>query len=172
MEFGPDPRLNQRCHQTTLWFHCSITYNVIYWGVRYVLDTNVVVAGLRSPRGVSAVLIDRALSRAFTPLLSVALTLEYEAACCDPIQRIASGLSMAEVGTVISALCAVAEPVKTRFLWRPQLRDPADEMVLEAAINGNADALVTFNQRDFSDAPGRFGIAMLSPQEALRRISA
>ena len=79
---------------------------------------------------------------------------------------------LAEVGTVISALCAVAEPVKTRFLWRPQLRDPADEMVLEAAINGNADALVTFNQRDFSDAPGRFEIAMLSPQEALRRISA
>ena len=66
---------------------------------------------------------------------------------------------LAEVGTVISAICAVAEPVKTRFLWRPQLRDPAD-------------ALVTFNQRDFSDAPGRFGIAMLSPQEALRRISA
>ena len=72
---------------------------------------------------------------------------------------------------IVSALCAVAEPVRTRFLWRPQLRDPADEMVLEAAINGNADALVTFNQRDFGNAPGRFGIVMLSPQEALRRIA-
>ncbi|MDE0220306.1 MAG: PIN domain-containing protein [Spirochaetaceae bacterium] len=63
----------------------------------------------------------------------------------------------------------VAEPVLTAFLWRPQLRDPADEMVLEAAINGNADALVTFNRRDFGDTPGRFGIAVLSPRQALGR---
>ena len=72
---------------------------------------------------------------------------------------------------VISALCLVAEPVETRFLWRPQVRDPADEMVLEAAINGNADALVTFNRRDFGDGPARFGIAVFSPREELRRIS-
>ena len=72
---------------------------------------------------------------------------------------------------VISSLCLVAEPVETRFLWRPQVRDPADEMVLEAAINGNADALVTFNRRDFGDAPARFGIAVFSPREELRRIS-
>lgn len=73
---------------------------------------------------------------------------------------------------IISALCAVSEPVSPRFLWRPQLRDPADEMVLETAINGNADAdaLVTFNRRDFGDAPGDFGIALLSPHEALRRM--
>ena len=62
-------------------------------------------------------------------------------------QRIASGLSESEVGTVVSALCAVAKPVEGWFLWRPQLRDPADEMVLEAAVNGRADALVTFNTR-------------------------
>ncbi len=139
--------------------------------IRCVLDTNIIVAGLRSPTGASAALIDRALCRTFTLLLSVALALEYEAVCCTPAQRIASGLDEAEVGSIVSALCAVAEPVVARFLWRPQLRDPADEMVLEAAVNGNADALVTFNQRDFGDAPGRFGIALLSPQEALRRIS-
>ena len=139
--------------------------------MRFVLDTNIIVAGLRSPTGASAVLIDRALCQTFTLLLSVALALEYESVCCAPAQRIASGLDEAEVGRIISALCAVAEPVVARFLWRPQLRDPADEMVLEAAVNGNADALVTFNRRDFGDAPGRFGIALLSPQEALRRIS-
>ena len=71
----------------------------------------------------------------------------------------------------MAALCAVAEPVSSHFLWRPQLRDPADEMVLEAAINGWASALVTFNRKDFGSAPERFGIAMLSPQQALRRIS-
>ena len=139
--------------------------------MRFVLDTNVVVAGLRSPTGASAALIDRVLQRAFTLLLSVPLALEYEAACVEPEQRIASGLSDEDVREVVSALCAVAEPVRTAFLWRPQLRDPADEMVLEAAINGSADALVTFNRRDFGDAPREFGIAVLLPQQALRRIS-
>ena len=139
--------------------------------MRLVLDTNVVVSGLRSPTGASAALIDRALSGAFTPVLSVALALEYEAACRDPAQRIVSGLSETGVETIVTALCSVAEPVATRFLWRPQLHDPADEMVLEAAINGLADALVTFNRQDFGQAPFRFGIEMLSPQEALRKLS-
>ncbi len=73
--------------------------------------------------------------------------------------------------TTVTALCAVAEPVETRFLWRPQLHDPADEMVLDAAIKGAADVLVTFNRRDFGQAPARFGLELLSPQEALRRLS-
>ena len=132
------------------------------------MDTNIIVAALRSPAGASAALVDRALRRRLTLLLSVALVLEYESVCVDPAQRIASGLSVSEVGTVISALCAVAEPVRSRFLWRPQLRDPADEMVLEAAINGRADALVTCNRRDFGRVPERFGVALLSPRQALR----
>ena len=90
--------------------------------------------------------------------------------CRDPTQRIASGLSVSEVGTIVSVLCAVGEPVMVWFLWRPQLRDPGDEMVLEAAVNGRADALVTFNRRDFGDIPETFGIEMLSPQQALRRL--
>ncbi|MYD87910.1 MAG: putative toxin-antitoxin system toxin component, PIN family [Acidobacteria bacterium] len=138
--------------------------------MRLVLDTNVVVAGLRSPTGASAELLDRALTGAFTLLVSVALALEYEAVCGHADQRIASGLSETDVETIVTALCAVAEPVATRFLWRPQLRDPADEMVLEAAINGAADALATFNRRDFGQAPARFGIVLVSPQEALRRL--
>ena len=59
----------------------------------------------------------------------------------------------------------------SRFLWRPKFRDPSDEMVLEAAINGSADALVTFNRRDFGDTPAEFGIAVSTPQEAIRRLS-
>ncbi|MDE0421294.1 MAG: putative toxin-antitoxin system toxin component, PIN family [Gammaproteobacteria bacterium] len=138
--------------------------------VRFVLDTNVVVAGIRSPTGASAALVEAALQREFVVVLSVALALEYEAACCAPDQRIDSGLSEAEVRVVITALCNVAEPVAPRFLWRPQLRDPADEMVLETAINGRADILVTFNRRDFGEAPLRFGIELLNPRDALRRV--
>ena len=138
--------------------------------MRYAVDTNVVVAGLRSPSGASAALLGHALSEKFTLLLSVALALEYEAVCRDPAQRITSGLSDEEVSTVVSALCAVCEPVHARYLWRPQLRDAADEMVFETAVNGRADALVTFNRRDFGDAPARFGIALQSPREALRSL--
>ena len=139
--------------------------------MRLVLDTNILVAGLRSPAGASAALIEHALSRTFVLVLSVPLALEYEATCRDPAQRIVSGLSEAEVEAIVAALCAVAEPVTTRFLWRPQLHDPADEMVLDTAINGAADALVTFNRKDFGPATGRFGITLLSPQEASRRLS-
>jgi len=138
--------------------------------MRIVLDTNVVVAGLRSPSGASAALIHHALSERFTLLLSVALALEYEAVCRDPAHRIASGLSEAEVSTIVSALCGVCEPVDARYLWRPQLRDPADEMVFETAVNGRADALVTFNGRDFGNAPAQFGIALQTPREALRSV--
>ena len=139
--------------------------------LRFVLDTNVVVAGLRSPTGVSATLLDGALSGTFTLLLSVALALEYEAVCCAPQQRRASGLSEAEAETVVSALCAVAEPVEPRFLWRPQLRDPGAGMAFETAVNGTADALATFNRRDFGAASGRFDLAVLTPRRALERIS-
>lgn len=70
----------------------------------------------------------------------------------------------------MDAVLALAEPVETHFLWRPQLRDPGDELVLEAAINGRAEAIVTFNRRDFGTAPTRFGVGILLPAEALRRV--
>jgi hypothetical protein len=65
---------------------------------------------------------------------------------------------------------AMAEPVETHFLWRPQLRDANDEMVLEAAVNGGADAHITFNVRDYGDVPSRFGVDLLLPRVAMGRI--
>ena len=65
---------------------------------------------------------------------------------------------------------AMAEPVETHFLWRPQLRDPNDEMVLEAAVNGRAEALVTFNVRDYGTAASQFGVDVLLPREAIARM--
>ena len=156
--------------QLTLCLLNDMIYDIIRSMLRYVLDTNVVVAGLRSPKGASAALIDFALNQKFTLLLSVTLVIEYEAVCRDPMQRTVSGLDELEVEIIISALCAVAEPVALWFLWRPQLRDPSDEMVLETAINGKADGIVTFNQRNFGNASKHFGIELLFPQEALRRI--
>lgn len=149
---------------------CDIVYDLTSYQMRLVLDTSVVVAALSSPAGASAALVEMGLSRKFTLLMSVALALEYESVCNDPAQRIASGLSESDVRAIISAMCAVSEQVRTHFLWRPLLRDPGDEMVLEASINGRADGLVTFNQRDFGDAPVRFRIALLTPGQALRKL--
>ncbi|UYN96683.1 MAG: putative toxin-antitoxin system toxin component, PIN family [Enhydrobacter sp.] len=138
--------------------------------MRLVLDTDVIVAGMRSPRGASAALLLDALAGRLTLLLGVALAIEYEATCMLAEHRLAAGLSEKEVGVFLDAIVALAEPVESHFLWRPSLRDPADEMVLETAVSGRAEAIVTFNLRDFGIAPRRFGIEILRPAEAMRRI--
>ncbi|MGA2842739.1 MAG: putative toxin-antitoxin system toxin component, PIN family [Steroidobacteraceae bacterium] len=138
--------------------------------MRCVLDTNVVVAGMRSPRGASAALLMAARRSELTLVANVALALEYEAICLMAEHRMAAGLSQQQVGIFLDAVLAMVDPVETHFMWRPQLRDPADELVLEAAVNGQAVAIVTFNRRDFGDTPATFGIEVLSPAELLRRI--
>jgi predicted nucleic acid-binding protein len=102
--------------------------------------------------------------------VSVPLAVEYEAICSEAEHRLAAGLSEGEVEIFSDAIVAMAEPVETHFLCRPQLRDPGDEMVLEAAVNGQADLLVTFNVRDFGPVPPRFGIEVMIPRDALERI--
>lgn len=134
-----------------------------------MLDTNVIVAAMRSPRGASAALLLAARQSGLTLLCTVALAIEYEATCGLLEHRLA-GLNAHEVDLFMDAVLALAEPVETHFLWRPQLRDPGDELVLEAAINGRAEAIVTFNRRDFGTAPTRFGVGILLPAEALRRV--
>ena len=139
--------------------------------MRCVLDTNVIVAAMRSPSGASAYLLRAARVRRITMLANVALALEYEAICGRPEHILASGLTVAEVEIFVTAVVAMIEPVESHFLWRPQLRDPADEMVLEAAANAQVTAIVTFNRRDFGAVPGRFGVEVLTPVEAVRRIA-
>ena len=138
--------------------------------VRLVLDTDVIVAALRSPGGASAEILRQARRGRVMLLVSVPLAMEYEAVCSEAEHRLAAGLTEREVEIFLDALVAMAEPVKTHFLWRPQLRDPGDEMVLEAAVNGRANVLVTFNVRDFGPVPSHFGIALRVPREAIERI--
>jgi putative PIN family toxin of toxin-antitoxin system len=135
-----------------------------------VLDTDVIVAAMRSPGDASAEILRKARQGRVTLLVSVPLAMEYEAICSEAEHRLAAGLIEREVEIFLDAVVAMAEPVKTHFLWRPQLRDPGDEMVLEAAINGRADLLVTFNVRDFGTVPSRFGVELMIPREALERI--
>jgi putative PIN family toxin of toxin-antitoxin system len=138
--------------------------------MRLVLDTDVVVAGFRSDRGASRQLLLAALDRRFAMLLSVPLMLEYEAVLTRQEHLEAMGMTVAEVNSVLDALAGVIIPVALRFLWRPRLRDPADEMVLETAVNGAADILVTFNMAHLARAAAEFGIRAVRPQVALREI--
>lgn len=137
--------------------------------VRLVVDTDVVVAAMRSPGGASAELLRRIDRGAAVMLLTVALALEYESICTLAEHRLASGLSAAETAIYVGGLIGMAEPVKSFFRWRPQLRDPGDELVLEAAVNGQADAIVTFNESHLREARN-FGVEVIRPGEALRRI--
>ena len=138
--------------------------------VRVVVDTDVIVAAMRSPSGASAAILRTARQGRITLLVSVPLAMEYEATCSEAEHQLAAGLTEREVQIFLDAVMAMAEPVKIHFLWRPQLRDPGDEMVLETAVNGRADALVTFNVRDFGTVPARFGIEVMIPREAIGRM--
>lgn len=135
--------------------------------MRLVLDTTVVVAALRSAAGASRQLLLAALQKRFDLLLSVPLFIEYEAVLTRPEHLKAAGLKPAEVRELLDALASVADPVVPNFRWRAMLRDPNDDMVFEAAFNGAADLLVTFNKSDFEQITGA-NLRIASPSEALR----
>lgn len=126
---------------------------------------------MRSPTGASSALLMKARQGKITLLANVALVLEYEATCRRGEHAMAAGLDAEEVGIFVDAVIAMMEPVESHYMWRPLLRDPGDELVLEAAVNGRAAAIVTFNQRDFGKTLLQFGVEVLTPATALRRIN-
>lgn len=134
---------------------------------RIVIDTNVVVAGLRSARGASHRLLQLVGTGRFEPALSVALLVEYE----DALTRPETGVRLPKraIEAVLDYLCAAGAAIEIHFLWRPALPDPNDDLVLEVAVNGRCDTVVTFNVRDF-DGAERFGVRVLTPQELLREL--
>ena len=131
-----------------------------------VLDTSVLVAALRSQEGASSLLLEAVLTGRIRPLLSVPLVLEYEAVLKRPEQLSVFRLTVAQIDSLLEAIFALGILVPLFFRWRPQLNDPDDEMVLDTAINGNAYAIVSHNQRDFYLGARWFGIQVLSPGEA------
>ena len=131
----------------------------------FLLDTNVLVAAVRSPKGASAEILRRVLTGQLSVLCSVPLFLEYEAVLSRPEQLQAAGVTAADVANLLDVLAGKVERVDIAYLWRPQLRDAADDMVLEAAVNGRATAIITFNQRDFLPQTLSFGVAVLTPAQ-------
>lgn len=136
---------------------------------RVVLDTNVLVAAHRSHNGASFAILQALRAEEFVALASVPLLLEYEAVLKRPEHLQASGIQSADVDRFLDAFCLRVEPVDLHFLWRPQTRDPCDEMVLETALNGRADALITLNLEDFVAAKP-FRMPVLAPAVFIRKL--
>jgi putative PIN family toxin of toxin-antitoxin system len=137
--------------------------------MRIVLDTNVIVTAMRSSKGASAAVLRLDLQGKVTLICSVALMLEYE----EITMRsgvLLPGTSRGDVIVILDSLCQKAILPSIDFQWRPQLPDPDDELVLEAAVNGQADAIVTFNRRDFVPFASQFGVEILEPGDVLRRM--
>ena len=125
---------------------------------------------MRSDQGASRQLLLGALDGRFEMIASVPLMIEYEAVLTRPEQLAAMGLNTKEVNEMLDALAKVAIPVHLSFLWRPRLKDPGDEMVLETAVNGGADRLVTFNIRHLEEAARDFGIRVVRPGDAWKEV--
>jgi putative PIN family toxin of toxin-antitoxin system len=137
---------------------------------RVVLDTNILVAGLRSSNGASAEVLRQARHGNLILAATPSLFLEYEDVLKRPEHLLATGLTAAQIDMFLGALALLIEPVDLNFRWRPQLADPDDEMFLEAAVNGRADALITFNSRHFVEVAKMFGLSLWQPRELLRRM--
>jgi predicted nucleic acid-binding protein len=131
--------------------------------MRVVLDTSVVVAGLRSPSGASAELLRRVLAGELSAAATTALLLEYEAVTTRPEQLLAAGLSLSDAVLVIDALAGVLHPTPVRWRMRPASTDAGDDLVVEAAVNSGADVVVTFNLRDLDGACAAAGIRVAAP---------
>ena len=135
-----------------------------------VLDTNVLISALRSSRGASYKLLTLVgLTDAFAINLSVPLALEYE----EVAKRLSedTGLSHKDIDDVLDYLCSIANKHDIFFLWRPFLKDPKDDMVLELAVEADCNFIVTYNEKDFSGVE-TFGLEIISPKIFLQKIGA
>ncbi len=133
-----------------------------------VIDTNIFFAALYSQRGASYKLLSLIKSEKFGSNVSVPLILEYEDVAKRNLEIIS--LSAQDVDDIIDYICDVANRQKIYYLWRPFLRDPKDDMVLELAVAAGCHYIITFNMRDFQGVEEEFGIGVIKPKEFLQKI--
>lgn len=135
--------------------------------LQVVVDTNVVLAGLRSPHGASYQVLRLLGHGLFDIHISVPLILEYESVAVRYLDDLP--ISRSDVEVVLNYVCKVGIAHEIFYLWRPFLSDPADDMVLEVAVASRSTAIVTFNKDDFRGCE-RFGLRLFTPAELLKEI--
>lgn len=136
-------------------------------GIRTVIDTNILYAGLYSSAGASFQLIRSIMKKRVQPVMSVVLLFEYE----DVLKRSRTkvGLTYAEIDAFLDAFCALCSLHKIHYLWHPFLSDPKDDHVLDLAVASGVRTITTFNRNDFEGAEA-FGVQVLSPKKLLEEI--
>lgn len=132
-----------------------------------VIDTNVVLSALQSKNGKSFALISKIGSDLFDFAISVPHILEYESILKNYLDR--NIFSESDIEDFIDYICSIGIKTKIFYLWRPYLRDPFDDHVLELAINAGAKKIVTFNKKDFNEAES-LGIKIQTPKEFLEEM--
>ena len=130
-----------------------------------IIDTNVIYSGLNSKRGASYKLLEILPENKFDIAVSVPMVLEYESV----LKRSIKHLSKAEIDDFIDYLCTISRHIEIFYLWRPALKDPTDDMVLELAITANAKYVITYNIKDFQIAE-HYGIKPITPNDFLKKI--
>jgi putative PIN family toxin of toxin-antitoxin system len=138
--------------------------------VRIVFDTSSLITALRSGRGAAAEVLRLALLEKFVILLDYKIASEYRDVALRPEHLDASGRTAENVLSLIEGIESIAEPVVVTLKPRPLSPDPNDDMVLDVAINGRADVIVTQNTKHFAAAARQYGIRVLSPVELLETI--
>ncbi len=132
-----------------------------------VLDTNVLLSGLKSRNGLSFKLLERVLTNDVRLAISTPLILEYESTLKKVL--VPGTLSLNDVDTLLDSICSMGVQARIYYLWRPYLKDPYDDHILELAVAAGSKYIVTYNRKDFQGIE-RFGIQILEPREILRLI--
>jgi len=133
---------------------------------RVVLDTNVLVSALRSRKGASFRVVSLIDKSSFHLSISVPLVLEYESAAKRVSKLV--GLIYSDIDNIVDYICKVAEHRDIYYLWRPFLKDPKDDMVLEVAVESESEFIVTHNVRDFAGIE-QFGLEAITPRQLLEK---
>ena len=132
---------------------------------KLVIDTNVFISALISSTGASRTVLRACLQGKYQPLMGTALFLEYESILSRSEVMARCRLPKADIEALLAALMSVSEWVRVYYLWRPNLNDEADNHLIELAIAGNAEAIVTQNVKDFQRAELLFPqLSILSPE--------
>jgi putative PIN family toxin of toxin-antitoxin system len=134
-----------------------------------VVDTDVLVAALLGPAGAAREVVRRCIQGAYQPLMGVALFLEYETVLGRTSLWEKCLLTAAERRVIAEAFMQSARWVEIYYGWRPNLKDESDNHLIELAVAGNAEAIITRNKRDFADADLRFpDLLVLSPAQFIK----
>lgn len=132
-----------------------------------VLDTSVLVAGLRSKQGASFQILQAIRAGDIRIAVSVALVLEYESVLLRP--DLIPHFTTEEIGKIVDGLCLLADHQRVFFAWRPFLPDPDDDLVLELAVAASSPFVITHNTGDFCGS-NSMGVRAITPATALNLI--